>query len=168
MKNIFFPALFLLSIGCTRSNGKTDLPNNFSYQLSQAEAEKIMGEPLKLNDSSSGYADGAHYFKCSYFGFVKDSITGFEGRLYYMYEDYDKESEAHKVYEGFRISNEKNSPLKNFAAADEGYYQEPPGPPPFILARKGTKLYRFKINKSTGHSSVDRLLEVASEKLSEP
>jgi hypothetical protein len=83
-----------------------------------------------------------------------------------MFEDYDKESDAHKVYEGFRVANEKNSPLKNFASGDEGYYQVPPGPPPFILARKGTKLYRFKINKSTVNSSVDRLLEVAGEKVS--
>jgi hypothetical protein len=154
---IFFSCL--LFCNCTKSIAQS------SYILTLPEAEKIMGEPMKLNDSSSSYANGIHSFQCSYFGFVKDSATGFEGRLYYMYEDYDKESEAHKVYEGFRISNEKNSPLKNFAVADEGYYQVPPGPPPFILARKGTRLYRFKINKSTINSSVERLLEVASEKV---
>jgi len=137
-----------------------------NYQLSLSEAGKIMGEPVYLEDSSSGYASGAHYYKCSYFSLSKDSITGRIGKLYYMYEEYDKESEAHQVYEGFKIANAKNSPLKDLSFGDEGYYQGPPGPPHFILVRKGNKLLRFKINKSTSHTSADALFEVAKEKAS--
>jgi hypothetical protein len=136
-----------------------------TVRLSLSEAEKIMGEPLRLTDSSSAYANGAHNYKCTYTGITKDDKTGRIGKLYYMFEEYDKGSEAHRVYEGFKIANEKNSPLTNLPFGDEGYYQGPPGPPNFILVRKANKMLRFKVNKSTSHTSVDGLMEVAKKKI---
>ncbi|MEP7235067.1 MAG: hypothetical protein ABI778_07205 [Ignavibacteriota bacterium] len=118
-----------------------------------------MGEPLRLNDSSSGYDGGARYYKCSYFTLSTD--TNKVGRFYYMYEEYDKESDAHNVYQGFKIANEKNSPLKALSFGDEGYYQGPPGPPPYILVRKGDKMLRLKINRSTSNTSLETFMAVA-------
>jgi len=161
-KGLFFIfTVSFIAFGCTRSNGKTYLVHSPIRYLSRQEAEKIMGEPLRMNDSSSGYANGAYYYQCSYFSVSADNVTGRIGKLYYMYEEYDKESEAHGVYEGFKIANGKNSPLNDLSFGDEGYYQGPPGPPPFILVRKGKKMLRLKVNKSTSHTPSDGLMAVA-------
>lgn len=163
MKKIFFPsiAIFFLVFGCARSNGKTDIPNDTSFRLSLSEAEKIMGEPLRLNDSSSGYSGGVYFYKSSYFSNTTD--TNKIGRFYYMYEEYDREADAHNVYQGFKIANEKNSPLTDLSFGDEGYYQGPPGPPPFILVRKGNKMLRLKINRSTSNTSLDEFMTVSKK-----
>lgn len=159
MKKIFFSFAFAFLFLAVGQHVKAQ-----PVRLSLTEAEKIMGEAVRLNDSSSGYASGAYFYKCSYFGISTDSVTGRIGKLYYMYEEYDKESEAHNVYQGFKTANEKNSPLKDLSFGDEGYYQGPPGPPPFILVRKGNKMLRLKVNKSTSHTSSEGFMDVAKSK----
>src|SRR5262249_7167488 len=102
-------------------------------------------------------------YKSSFSSHLPDSLTGKTGKLYYMYERYKDSSSAHSVYSGFKSSNAVHNHLKNLPFADEGYYQESP---PFILARKGKELWRFKVNKSTSHTDITSLFDISRKIMS--
>jgi hypothetical protein len=78
-----------------------------------------------------------------------------------MYEEYDKISDAQKFYTQIKAANAKNNVLKDLAMGDEAYSQDDTVHLRFIMARKGNKILRFKINKVTRWTSTDGLMDVA-------
>ena len=162
MKKIFFFFALIFILCSWAQPAAAQSPQS----LTIAEAEKIMGEPARLTDSSSEYENGVHHYRSSYSAQSKDSVTGRIGKLYYMYEEYDKTSDAQKYFTDIKAANAKNNVLKDLPFGDEGYYQRDASVLHFIMVRKGNKILIFKVNKITRWTSPNALMDIAKNKVS--
>ena len=120
-----------------------------------ADAEKILGEPAHLSDSSwRNVADTVEY-KCSYTANAKDPKTDKTGNIYFMFEEYARESIAKDIYSFIKKGNENNEGVKTLSdVGDEAYFHSDNQNFYFILARKGNRMIRMKVNKVTTNTSL--------------
>jgi len=137
-------------------------------------AEKILGEPAHLADSSStvpGVASKtsvndsvlpikrtASAYRCAYEANAEDTKTGRTGKVYFLIEKYPNISSAMTVYSYYKRSNETHPGFKEFHdLADEGWTGNSPVS---IYMRKGNKIVGVKMNKMTSKTSTDGFNEV--------
>ena len=125
-----------------------------------ADAEKILGEPASLTDSSTKKGKEVVFYKSSHTANSKDT-KGKTGNVYFMIEDYEQVSSAHKVYSSIKRSNEDSGIKTLEGPGDEAYFHTDNENFYFILVRKGTKIIRIKVNKITEHTSLEEFNRVA-------
>lgn len=136
--------------------------NSPSYILTLQEAQSILGEPCHIKESSDSTKEGVHEYKSSYEANAIDAATNKVGMLYYMYEDYKSEAAAKKTYKDIKESNQKSQGFEIMTQfGDEAYFHSDNRNFHFILARKGNKMIRLKVNKVTSKTSVEGLKSVA-------
>jgi hypothetical protein len=129
-----------------------------------SEAERILGESAMLADSTTTMKNDVLTYNCSFKAVSMDSVSGKTGNIYFMFEDYNRPEAAHKVYENIRIANETHEGLTKLDdMGDEAYFHTDHQNFYFILARKGTRMLRMKVNKTTIHTSLDEFNRVAKE-----
>ena len=127
-----------------------------------SEAERILGEKAHLTDSSSAIEGDVATFKCTFMANSKDPKTGKTGTIYVMFEDYPQVSAAKKVYSSIKTSNETHEGVKVLHdLADEAYFHSDGKNFYFILVRKGGKMLRMKVNKTTSTTSLDQFNLIA-------
>lgn len=133
-----------------------------AYALTLQEAQSILGEPCHIKESSDSTKEGVHEYKSSYEANAIDVATNKVGMLYYMYEDYKSEAAAKKTYNDIMVSNQKSQGFEIMAQFGDGaYFHSDNRNFHFILARKGNKMIRLKVNKVTSKTSVEGLKSVA-------
>jgi hypothetical protein len=128
--------------------------------LTQTDAEKILGEPAHITESSN---EGTTIYKSTYTANNADAPSGKTGNIYFMYEVHPDDAAAHKVYADIKTANEKNGIKTLTGLGDEAYFHTDNTNFLFIMARKGTKMIRMKVNKTTSHTSADGFNEVAKD-----
>ncbi|MBA4850412.1 hypothetical protein [Emticicia sp. BO119] len=136
------------------------------YVLTAQEAQQILGEPGHIIENSDSLKTGVHEYKSTYLANALDVSTNKTGNVYYIYEDYKSETAAKKTYEGFWTSNKRSQgiePLTQFG--DEAFYHSDGRNFYLIIARKGNKMIRLKVNKVTSKTSAEVLKRVAKEVL---
>jgi hypothetical protein len=131
--------------------------------FSHADAEKILGEPARLSDSSTSTIADTTMYKSTYTANTTDKKTGKTGNIYFMYEQYKEESTAHGLLAYYQKANEKNGAETVTGIGDEAWFHTDGQNFYFIMARKGNKMIRMKVNKLTANTSRDAFNEVAKE-----
>ena len=152
MKKIFLSFIFFYAMT------STDL-------LSLADAEKIIGESCKRTENKIEDQPNVKVTKTTYKADAKDPKTGREINLYFMYEEYKYDSSAKRVYNEIKTSNQTHEGFQVLKGiGDEAYYHTDGNNFYFILARKGGKMMRMKLNKVTEKSSENEFKKI-SEKI---
>ncbi len=132
------------------------------FQLS--DAEKILGEKAHLKDSSLIKRDDVTIFQCSYSADAADEKAGKTGIIYFMVEHYTEIASARQVYTSIKKANEDHEGIKILeGVGDEAYFHSDNENFLFILARKGNKVLRIKVNKITSHTSVDEFNSIVGK-----
>ena len=146
-----FPTDTILSI-------QSSLQNKPFFQrvyFSNSDAELILGERAFLSDSSSAIKKDTLEIKRAYTANSADSKTGKTGVIYFMIEEYSKESSAKGAYHFFKSANEKQEGVRTVNnMGDEAYFHSDGKNFYFILVRKGKIMFRMKVNKITSHTSL--------------
>lgn len=136
--------------------------NSPSYILTLQEAQSILGEPAHIKESSDSTKAGVREYKSSYEANAIDVATNKIGMLYYIYEDYKSEAAAKKTYTDIKVGNQRSQGFETLSnLGDEAYFHTDKSNFQFILARKGNKMIRLKVNKVTSKTSVEGLKSVA-------
>ena len=143
-----------------------------------SDAEKILGEPAHLIDSTykkSGedvkYIDSisiikkdASIYNCGYMANSKDDKTGKTGVVYFVFEQYPQVSSAKKVYSFYKNSNENVIGFKELQdMGDEAWFGNSPL---FVYVRKGDKIFVIKVNKMTSKTSATQF-NLTAKKIAE-
>jgi hypothetical protein len=161
----FFCFSFLLSSSCSAQNSNTGKikANDPAKLFTLSEAERILGEQGHIKDSTLEGEYSVLKYSSSYFANAMDPRTGKTGAIYYVYEDYPEVKDAMKSYSFIRTGNEKNGINVLDDLGDEAYFHTDKQNFYFILVRKGTKMFRMKVNKITGNTSLAAFNAVAKE-----
>jgi hypothetical protein len=134
--------------------------------FSKSDAEKILGEKAFLSDSSSAIKKDTLEIKRAYTANSNDAKTGKTGVIYFMIEEYSQESSAKNAYHFFKAANEKHEGVRTaHDMGDEAYFHSDGQNFYFILVRKGTIMFRIKVNKITSHTSLNEF-NLISKKIS--
>jgi hypothetical protein len=138
-----------------------------------SDAEKILGEPGHLTDSSSkmkgvvpGFIDSmsalkkeALIYSCGYMANSMDMKTGKTGIIYFVCEQYPEASSAQKVYSFYQKANKNAIGFKTLDdIGDEAWFGNSPL---FVQARKDNKIFVLKVNKMTSKTSPEEFNLVA-------
>jgi len=127
-----------------------------------SDAEKILGEPAHLSDSSYTIKKDTLEYKLAYTANSKDQKTGKTGVIYFMIEQYSEISSAKNAYTFIKEANEKHEGVKVLHdMGDEAYFHSDGKNFYFILVRKGDKMFRMKVNKTTSTTSLEEFNLVA-------
>ena len=128
--------------------------------LTQADAEKIMGEQATLTCNTFMKKGDTLEYKCDYTALSQDATTSKTGKLYFMYEIYGGAAAAANAYAGFYQANRRHEGVEvDSGLGDEAYYHSDQTGFYFFLVRKNEKLIRLKLNKVTSLSSVKEFKE---------
>ena len=173
--------LTLLSFGCGKSDCDqemlkppvTDTIPLSEYQkhpffnkdyFSKSDAEKILGEPANLSDSSAAIKKDTFEIKTTYTANVKDSKTGKIGNIYFMIEEYNEVAAAKNAYNIIKVANANHQGVKVLQGiGDEAYFHSDGSNFYFVLVRKEKIMFRMKVNKITSHTSLDAFNMVAKK-----
>jgi len=130
------------------------------------DAERILGEPAHLIDSTSKikgeypkYIDSmsmikkdAFIYSSGYTANSKDKKTGRTGVIYFRLEEYADVPSAKKVYSFYKNANKRTIGFKELHdMGDEAWFG---GNPLFVYVRKGDKIFVIKVNKMTSKTSL--------------
>ncbi len=128
-----------------------------------SDAEKILGEPAAIKDSSVSKHGGVWTYNCSYMAKSRDKKSGKTGNIYFMFERYELVDSAKKHYTDIKKANEDHGIVVLDKIGDEAYYHSDKENFYFILARKGKDMFRMKVNKITSHTSKDEFNRIAGQ-----
>jgi hypothetical protein len=129
--------------------------------FSSIDAEKIMGEPVHLIDSSTISQSDVLMYKCGYKGNSEDVKSRKTGTVYFLIEQYKQVSEAQKKYSFIRSANEKNGITVLDDLGDEAYFHTDGENFYFIMVRKGPRVFNMKVNKITSKTSQEEFRLIA-------
>jgi hypothetical protein len=156
----------VVSVPSARENTLRDsvFPKNI---FTESDAEKILGEPVNLTEDSTAVKKDTFEYRSTYTAKNKDQRSGKTGAIYFIIEKYSTASAAHNSYEFIRKLNEKHEGVKILAGfKDEAYFHSDGENFYFILARKGDKMFRIKVNKLTSTTSLEAF-NVISKKIAD-
>lgn len=175
-------ALFLISIAtfalaCGNSNsrkGDSDpahssqklpeeqIQNRLPVLLNLKDAELILGEPAFLADSNAIRLEGGNQYTFTYTAIEQEPQTGKKGNIYYMLEHFDQVSTAQEAYSSIKIANQNHDGIETLQdLGDEGYFHSDGQNFCFILVRKENAMFRMKVNKLTGKTSLAEFNHIA-------
>ena len=146
----------------SQSQTSATKPAQVSACINKSTAEKIMGQSAKLTQNSTERKPMLMSYKCTYTALQPDAKSNRPIALYYQFDAYDTEAEASKTYKGILESNRQMEGLKILEGfGDEAYSHSDKQNFCMVIARKGSKLLRIKLNKLTEKSSVAELERIA-------
>ena len=130
--------------------------------LSQADAEKIIGQPSKLMESESETKNGILKFRCTYTARDTDSKTGKKGNIFYSAKEYPSANAAHDSLASIIMSNRNMPGWKNVTGiGDEAIVHTDKTNFQLVIVRKGNKMVLMKVNKVTAFTApIETLLSV--------
>lgn len=130
--------------------------------FTKADADKIMGQPTHLADSSSKVKAVISRYLCSYKADVKDSNTGKIGTIYFLFEQYRQISDAKKKYADIMQANKSHGIEDISDLGDEAYYHTDGTNFNFIMVRKGKNVFTIKVNITTSTTSPNEFKKTAN------
>ena len=134
--------------------------SNFFECVSKADAERILGSPVKETDHSSKENNGISRFECT---FTATEITSADrvSHLYYIYEQYKSPVLAHDAFQGIVSSNTQMPGQEKLdAIGDEAWLHTDKENFELLIFRKNNHMVRVKINKITDRTSLPELMNV--------
>ncbi len=174
----FIPVILILLIACSNP-AKTETTSETASQKSvstapdalaskmnkltalftKADAEKILGEPATVTDSTMSTQSNIISYKSAYTGKSTSDKTGV---VYFVIEDFSREPDAITKYGFIKASNENRPGWKVLdGVGDEGYMHGDGNIFYFTMIRKGTKVISLKVNKTTPTTSLESFNQIA-------
>lgn len=137
-------------------------PKDLNTLFTLSDAEKILGEPAHLSDSSTTRdADGLKYL-CGYKAKKKDPKSKKTGAVYFFVQEYNELSAAEARYGFIRTANANHKGIKVLDdIGDEAYFHSDGENFYFIMVRKGAKVFNMKVNKITSNTSLAEFNTIA-------
>lgn len=129
--------------------------------FTKADADKIMGEPTHLADSSTKHETLLSSYLCAYKANAEDSKTTKTGAVYFLIEQYPQIPSAQKKYTDTKKANERLGIEVLDHLGDEAYYHSDGKNFYFIMVRKGNKVFNIKVNKITSTTSLPEFKQTA-------
>lgn len=156
----------VLSINCQTKT--VDEKIKLCQFLSSAEAEKILGQPVRLVETNSKIEGDVSRSDCIYTGISKDKVSGKDINLYFSFERKAQNptvEEARKVFESaYRKINEPELSVQLLSEiGDESFIISNPPHFHFIMVRKGEIIFRIKMNKAAETTSLEELKAFAKK-----
>lgn len=132
--------------------------------ISLSEAEKIIGHPAHLKDSLRKFTEGYFRLQFTYRSNVKDSIKNTFGSLFFGFEQYPQTSGATRAFSLIKAENEKSNTLTMMnQLGDEGFLINDQFNNPFIMIRKGNRIYKLRLVNVEGKTSANDLQLLAKK-----
>jgi hypothetical protein len=129
------------------------------------DAEKILGQPAHLTDSSSYWTYVAYTFQNTYTANKAEDGTGKTGAIYFIFQEFARIEDAIEDYAFIREGNRNNSGFEDLSnLGDEAYFHSDSENFLFILIRKSNRSFRLKVNKITAKTSRAEF-DAVSEKI---
>jgi uncharacterized membrane protein len=123
--------------------------------FTKLDAEKILGEPAHLTDSATTLKADTLEYRSVYTADSKDPKTGKTGVIYFLFNQYARASIAQMIYSSIKTSNQNHQGFQTIHdMGDEAYFHSDGQNFYFIIVRKGEKLFRMKVNKTTSTTSL--------------
>jgi hypothetical protein len=155
-----------LSLNC-QTKPAAEKVNPCKY-LSFAEAEKILGQRVRLITNSWDFKDDKTRFDCTYRSIEKDKTSGWETSLFFTLEESADEVGAKQIYTNIWNLTENHAGIEILSGiGDEAYARSDVPNFHFLMARKGKFTIRLKINKAVETTSFDELKAFAKKVIGE-
>ncbi|HEY9839827.1 MAG: hypothetical protein ACAI44_12875 [Candidatus Sericytochromatia bacterium] len=130
--------------------------------LTLAQAESILGENARLSESTAFMENAVRTYSSVYIANGPDRVSGNTGALYFMYEEYPDVATAVAGYTGIWDGNKAHEGIQQLAnIGDQAYFHSDGSNFLFVLARKGTRMIRLKVNKITSQTSKDAFMDIS-------
>lgn len=108
------------------------------------EVEHILGKKAILKDSSLKVSNSLIRYALDYVAVYKDSTS--KGRIFFSYEQYKDMEVSKDVFKSALAENQSNPFYKSLSDfGNEGFQVKDNLGYPFILVRKGNRIFRFKL-----------------------
>lgn len=142
--------------------GRPDSAAGRASLLEEADAERILGERVKLVDRSSEQRDGRSKVVLTYTGLSTDTVEHGRVNLYYVFEEFADTASARKNYAGLITQNRLIDGLTELKGiGDDAFLHTDSRNFALVISRKGRIVVRIKVNRLTPRASVDQLRNVA-------
>ncbi|MEP7171583.1 MAG: hypothetical protein ABI855_19585 [Bacteroidota bacterium] len=126
--------------------------------ISLAEAEKVLRLSAHVKDSTWKNSAAVSRFTTNFIANASDKKTGQSRRLFFSYEQYQQDATAKDIYASIKAENEKISVVTNLGeTGDEGFVAKDSLGFPFMMVRKGNKIYKFKMYYVTDKTAFEKL-----------
>ncbi len=144
-----------------------DTRGNTVHYLSRTDAEKILGQPATLTESTVEKSSNVAKYNCTFTANDSMAAGNRTAHLYYAIELYYNEASAKNVYAGIFAQNAAMPNLKKQGGlGDEALLHTDNQNFALLIVRKGAKILRLKVNRLTKRTSERELLAVAANQLS--
>jgi hypothetical protein len=136
--------------------------------LSAGEAEKILGQPVRLMENISKVEGEVHKSNCVYTGVSKDKVSGKDVNLSFSLEQKEQNPTVEQARQVFKSTYGKvNEPELSVQVlsgiGDEAFSISNPSKFHFIMVRKGEIIFRIKLNKANENTSLEELKAFAKK-----
>jgi hypothetical protein len=158
---------FIISSPVKHENGSQDSQTGLCERqkpcqlLTPADAEKILGQPVRLIQDSSVLKGDVRQCICSYKGVTKDPVSGQDINLYFAFEEKENKptpEQAHQVMETTKNDNAHDTTITDLSGiGDEAFRLGDTPNVHFILVRKGAIIIRLQIKQATEKTSLEEL-----------
>jgi hypothetical protein len=139
--------------------------------LSQSDAERILGLPVRPGQSTSELKGDVRQCMCAYTGITKDIASGQDVNLFFLLEQKEENpsaEQARQVLESIRQANAHDSFIQELTGmGDEAFLLSSGANSHLIMARKGGIIMRLQIKKAAKKTALDELKTFA-EKVFKP
>jgi hypothetical protein len=135
--------------------------------LSHADAEKILGQSVRLTKDISELRGDVRQCSCVYTAVFKDKASGQDTNLFFAVEQTEpnpSEEQSRQTMKSTRDANSPNIAIIDLSGiGDEAYLLGDQPNIHFIMARKGVVVIRLQIKEATEQPSLERLKAFARE-----
>jgi hypothetical protein len=135
--------------------------------LTQADAEKILGQPVRTSRDGSELKGEVRQCSCAYTAIAKDPASGQDINLYFSFEQ--KESspsaeQAQRLMAWTKSENAHDAAINDLSGiGDEAFRLGDEPNVYFIMARKGATVIRLQVKQATEKASLEALKTFAKE-----
>jgi hypothetical protein len=164
---------FFISSGfIQKTEGKENQANLCAKQkpcelLTQTDAEKILGQAVRLSGENSERKGEVRQCSCIYTSVAKDPSSGQDINLYFSFEQKEGSAsteQAQRVMASTKSENAHDSVITDLSEiGDEAFRLGEEANVHFIMARKGAVVIRLQIKQATEKTSLEELKSFAGK-----
>jgi len=160
-------ATFIIALATLINTGHAQVTKkNKEFHISDfitiEDANKVLEKPTYANDSAYKQSPNLTHYRFDYVAVFKDSTS--KGKLFFTYEAYKTDTIAADIFQSIKTENEKLGAITKFdAGANDGFWNTDKLNQPFIIIRKGNKLFKFKVYYLTDKTMLSELQKLAKK-----
>jgi hypothetical protein len=135
--------------------------------LAQSDAEKILGQPVRLTQDTSVLKGDVRQCICAYTGVNKDTATGQDRVLYFSLEQKEgspSAEQAHQLLVSTKEANAHDAEIADLTGVgEEAFLLSNDLNSHLIMARKGAIIMRLQVKRAAGEKSADTIKAFAEK-----